>query len=369
MKKKRVANEKKRMKLAVFVDTLEQLGGVERMIFMLNRHFDIDVYTGVYLPDKTFPELRKIRVHQITRGKAIIPEFQHLANRRAFRRLRLKKRYDHFISFGGASLLIAKHHRPNTFYCNAPIRWLYDLREHEARRLPFLKRLAFYGFSYFIRRDDQAALHSIERIVTNSENVSRRIRKYYGREPDRVIHPPTNLHDFRFKEHGDFFLSTERVDPINRVDIVVRAFQQMPEKRLVITSGGTDLPKIRKMAEGYPNIEVKGWVSEKELYELYATCLAGITMEREADYSMIPNEFNAAGKPCFCSREGGLPETIIEGKTGYFVDPPVTSEKVKKLIESIPRKKLTAMKSACIKNAEKVSEEHFIKNLKEVMNT
>ena len=53
------------------------------------------------------------------------------------------------------------------------------------------------------------------------------------------------------------------IDPLKRVDLVVKAFLDMPEKKLKVVSGGAGMPKIKKLAQGAKNVQMLGWVDEK----------------------------------------------------------------------------------------------------------
>ena len=63
-------------------------------------------------------------------------------------------------------------------------------------------------------------------------------------------------------------MSTARLEPLKRVDLIVEAFKQMPNEKLVVTSGGSQLDNLKKLAGDTPNIEFTGWVTEERLAEL-----------------------------------------------------------------------------------------------------
>ena len=98
------------------------------------------------------------------------------------------------------------------------------------------------------------------------------------------------------------------------MDLIVKAFKKMPDKRLVVVSGGADMPGIKQIAEESPNIEVLGWISEARLCDLMGRCIATIYIPRDEDFGISPVESMAAGKPVIGVQEGGLLETVGGGE-------------------------------------------------------
>ena len=152
-------------------------------------------------------------------------------------------------------------------------------------------------------------------IVTISETVRKRFKRFLGYD-SVVIYPPCETERFQWIEEGNFYLSTARLDPMKRVDLIVKAFKKMPDKRLVVVSGGADMPRIKQIAEESPNIEVLGWISEAQLCDLMGRCIATIYIPRDEDFGISPVESMAAGKPVIGVQEGGLLETVGGGRAG-----------------------------------------------------
>jgi glycosyltransferase involved in cell wall biosynthesis len=166
--------------------------------------------------------------------------------------------------------------------------------------------MALYRLAY------ERAVRGMDTLVTISETVRKRFRKHLGHD-SLVVYPPCETDRFQWMEEGDFYLSTARVDPLKRVGLIVKAFKEMPDKRLVVVSGGADLPGIRRIAEGSLNIEILGWVDETTLTELMGRCIATIYIPRDEDFGISPVESMAAGKPVIGVQEGALLETIGGG--------------------------------------------------------
>jgi glycosyltransferase involved in cell wall biosynthesis len=201
----------------------------------------------------------------------------------------------------------------------------------------------------------------MQRVAANSGNVRARLRRYLGLEDVHVIHPPVNTETWQWIEQGDYYLSNARLEPYKRVDRVVRAFMAMPDRKLVVTSGGSQLDALRKLADGCHNIHFTGWTSPGELRDLVGRCIATVYLARDEDFGMAPVESMAAGKPVIGVDEGGLRETIVHGDTGWLIELG-DDESVDDLIDAVRRLEpevAFAMRPACERRAQAFRGEVF----------
>ena len=217
----------------------------------------------------------------------------------------------HWAIFSGSFSLLA--HRKiagaKIFYCLTPPRLLYDQRDFMVQQVPGWQRPLLRVVMFLYRLAYERAAGRMDIIVTISETVRKRFRRFLGYD-SVVIYPPCETERFRWIEGGGFYLSTARLDPLKRVDLIVKAFKGMADKRLVVVSGGADMPKIKKIAERTSNIEVLGWVDDEKLCDLMGRCIATIYIPRDEDFGISPVESMAAGKPVIGVQEGGLLETV-----------------------------------------------------------
>jgi len=231
--------------------------------------------------------------------------------------------------FSGSFSLLA--HRKiageKIFYCLTPPRLLYDQRDFMVQQVPGWQRPLLRVVMFLYRLAYERAAGRMDIIVTISETVRKRFRRFLGYD-SVVIYPPCETERFRWIEGGGFYLSTARLDSLKRVDLIVKAFKEMPDKRLVVVSGGADMPKIKKIAEGAPNIEVLGWIGEEHLCDLMGRCIATIYIPRDEDFGISPVESMAAGKPVIGVQEGGLLETVGEDSCRRFEDRGQSAERM-----------------------------------------
>lgn len=117
-------------------------------------------------------------------------------------------------------------------YCHTPVRYAWDMKEAYLRdanlRLPGLELLVRWQLKR-LRQWDHFSASQVDHFLANSDNVARRIRKYYRREA-AVLYPPVDLTGFAFHSgpREDYYLAASRLVPYKRLDIIIEAFRAMP---------------------------------------------------------------------------------------------------------------------------------------------
>jgi len=351
------------VKVAVFYDFLQTVGGGERVALTLGKRLGADVITTEF--DPGLPARAGFEgVHVIPLGhlRPQPPTKQIQATWR-FLRARLPG-YDFYVFSGNWAPFAAKHHHPNLYYCLTPTRMFYDQRTATLARLPTFRRFAA---SLWIRGHavlDRRAVAHADRITSISENVRDRVRRYYGRESD-VIYPPVRTSRLRFQEIGDFWLSVSRLYPEKRIELQLEAFRQLPSERLVIVGGYSKGDLTEQYVAGLkppPNVTLLGEISDAELVSLYARCRGFVTTAVDEDFGLTPVEAMASGKVVLATNEGGYRETVVHGKTGYLLPP--SPEAFAGTIRQLDDAALGAMRDACVARAKEFDEEVFVAKMR-----
>jgi len=157
-----------------------------------------------------------------------------------------------------------------------------------------------------LRSWDTTSSMRIDKLCTNSNFTSRRIKKYWGRE-SKVIYGPVDVNKFDFnKNRSDYYLSVCRLVPNKRVDLLVKAFNKLGYP-LIIVGNGPEKEKIKRLAE--PNIKIMGYVNNIKVKELMEGCRAFVYAGIE-DFGITPVEAMAAGSPVIALGKGGLLDTV-----------------------------------------------------------
>ncbi|HSX41393.1 MAG TPA: glycosyltransferase [Candidatus Saccharimonadales bacterium] len=312
------------MKVAIVHDWLVSPGGAEQVVLELHKLWPkAPIYTAAYEPSK-FPEFKDADVRPTWLNKIGLAKRKHqlfsIPRAWAFKGLDLSE-YDVVISSSSAESKYVKT-GPNTLhicYCHTPIRYYWSDFDWYRQHPPFgkLNWLASLILPFIIgplRRMDYKAAQKIDLYVANSENVRKRIKKYYNRDAV-VIYPPVATGKFKVKrEPQDFYLIVGRQVAYKRLDLAVDAFNDL-ELPLKVAGAGEEIGRQRSRSKS--NIEYLGRVNDEELAVLYAQAKAFI-FPPEEDFGIVPVEAQSAGCPVVAYGKGGALETVVDGETGVF---------------------------------------------------
>ena len=269
------------------------------------------------------------------------------------------------------------------YYCHTPPRYIFDLRERYLEKIPrFL-----HAFAHMIldRKAEKykKLLANMDVIITNSETVQKRLYDFTGYESE-IIYPPTDTDKFKIvngelwtteQEKSEiyhlpftiknYFLSFARLSPPKRVDLIVDAFLDMPEKNLVFTYGKNDPMREDIFAKicNSKNIKAIESPTDDELIHLIQWATATIYIPVEEDFGMSPVESMACGTPVIGAREGWLLETIIEWETGLLIE--VNKENLKTAIRKMTPAYAESLCAKCVERAGEFSLEKFDSKIRE----
>ncbi|MBP9719514.1 MAG: glycosyltransferase, partial [Candidatus Levybacteria bacterium] len=222
---------------------------------------------------------------------------------------------------------------------------------------------------------DFTASQNVDQYIANSEEVQRRILKFY-RKDAVVIYPPVNnvassmnyvvskKNDTKYKLHTtDYFLAGGRLARPKHIDLIIKTANEMgiPLKVFGKAFAGYE-EELRSLARG--TIEFVGEVSDEEKIELMTNAKAYIMAAEDEDFGILPVEAMAAGCPVIAYKSGGVRETVIDGKTGIFFDE-LTVESLREVLKQFEKTKISS--DACRKRAEEFSKERFMQNIKKIL--
>ncbi|MCE8040712.1 glycosyltransferase family 4 protein [Halomonas daqingensis] len=205
-------------------------------------------------------------------------------------------------------------------YCHSPIRYAWDLQHQYLREAGLTKGPKSWLARWFLHKMrlwDLRTTNGVDHFVANSDYISRRIKKVYGRSAT-TIYPNVAVEDFSVVEAKEnFYVTASRLVPYKKVDLIVRAFATMPDKQLVVIGDGPQMGKVRAAAT--PNIQVLGYQPFDVLKDHMARAKAFV-FAAEEDFGIIPVEAQACGTPVIAYGKGGARETVVSGETGVFFD-------------------------------------------------
>ncbi len=251
------------------------------------------------------------------------------------------------------------------YYCHTPPRYAFDLRAAYAQRCPLwlrpLLNICVVVYRWLYKR----ALQKMDVIISNSETVRQRLLEHLGLN-SIVIHPPIATEKFGWQGDEGYFISSARLEPRKRVNRIIEAFRWMPQHKLVVLSGGSQLEILKQQAAGCDNISFTGWQTNKKIARIIGRARAALYLAADEDFGMSPVEAMAAGKPVIGVCAGGLRETIIE-QTGWLLSPDPTIAEITAAVENVTATCAAAMRAACEARAAEFSETVFIEKMRGIV--
>jgi glycosyltransferase involved in cell wall biosynthesis len=152
------------------------------------------------------------------------------------------------------------------YYAHSISRHLFDQRDQYIAKVPIIIRPFFRAFSVFLRWLYMKEISKIDTIFVNSKTNQKRISDWLGRDDAIVIYPSVDTNKFNIFDkntisqiiaielipiiYKDYYISFSRLTHAKRIDTIIRAFQQLPDKNIVILYGENDSQKDEFMKMG-----------------------------------------------------------------------------------------------------------------------
>ena len=252
---------------------------------------------------------------------------------------------------------------------------------------------------------DYAAAQRVDFFIANSQEVKKRIQKYYNRD-SVVIYPPIDTEFWFGARHpgpfsqtegrpergqtgGEFgavsgrrgnlpqnniasdapamakqgyFLLAGRLQAHKRNDLIIEIFNELG-LRLHVVGTGRQEQYLKSIAR--PNITFYGRVSDEELRTQYQEAQGFIYPQIE-DAGLMPLEAAACGTATIGIAKGGSLETIVPGVTGELFED-YNKEKIKQIILAWNPEKYSA--DGLRRHAEKFSKKKFTDEILKFINS
>ena len=360
------------MKVAIVQEWLVTVGGSDKVVKAILDVFpDADIYTLVAkkeVCDELGIPWEKVHTSFIQKmplgtkkHRAYLPLFPFAIEQFDLRGYDVVISSSHCVAKG----VLTKADQLHICYCHSPIRYCWDMYNEylEESHLDkgfksWLVRLMLHP----IRQFDAIAGSRVDYYISNSDYVGQRIRKTYRRKAT-TIHPNIDISNFELcNDKQEYYLASSRLVAYKKIDTIIEAFNQMPDKKLVVIGGGPNLEAYRKLANA--NVTVMGYQPFDVLKDKMQRAKAFVFAADE-DFGMIPIEAQSCGTPVIAYGHGGSLETVNGGKTGLFFD----EQTPEAIVEAVNR--FEAMGSQpfapadCRQWAEGFSEERFKREVKE----
>lgn len=265
--------------------------------------------------------------------------------------------------------VLTRPDQPHLCYVHSPIRYAWDEQFSylQQGRLGYgPKGLIFRYFLHKIRNWDTRTAHGPDLMLANSNYVRGRIKRIYGRDA-RVVFPPVGMHELEYSEHkDDYYITASFLAPYKRTDLVIKAFNEMPQRRLKVVGDGQQSAHLRALAG--PNIEFAGFLPRRDYVKAVAQAQALVFAGCE-DFGIALAEAQACGTPLIAFERGGANDIVLplgeaSRPTGILFDRQ-TVDCVKQAVAHFEAKRAAITPRACQENAQRFSMGRFRREIAE----
>ena len=310
------------------------------------------VFTSHYDVANTFEEFGGFRVVQV--GNVSVQRDLGAVLKAAIRIISMRLPLEEFDAYavwcdGLGTLTTFRNSRLPTFcICSTPLRAVYDpvyARDALRNRRP-LARLAYRLFKRSFHFVDRLAWSRFDGIVATSLEVKERIvrnRLYPDNNRMVLYHPGIDVGDApKQVSYEPFLLVPGRISWTKNIELAIDAFLNsgLPAPWRLVVAGFVDqksrryLEELKQRAGMNLRIEFVVSPSDNELNRLYETAYAVLFTPLNEDWGMAVLEGMLRSKPVIANASGGPKESVIDGATGWLLEPEVRQWSA--LLRSLP---------------------------------
>lgn len=354
-------------RVAFVQDHLVQRGGAERgLLSMLKAAPTAEIVTPFYVPEHCYPEFRSCRIRTSPLNRLGPVRRRHRMTLPAMPVIMSGLTVDADVVICGTSGWAqgVRTSGRKVLYFYALTRWLYE-QEAYLKGAGRGTRLAAKGLAPVLERWDRRTVASGDRFITEGTVMQRRLREIYGIDAEVIPLPNTLDVGAERREvvglEPGFHLCASRLMPYKNVDVLVAAFADLPQERLVVAGDGPMLERLRQTAT--PNVTFLGRCDDDVLRWLYGACRAVITAAIEP-FGLTPVEGAAFAKPTVALKDGGFVDTVVDGHTGVHFDA-AEPELVRRAVERAAAMRFD--EAAILEHSEQYAEDLFVQRVADVI--
>lgn len=262
--------------------------------------------------------------------------------------------------------VLTRPDQPHVCYVHSPVRYAWDEQFSylgEGRLGYGPKGLLFRHMLHNLRIWDTRTAHGPDVMLANSRYVRDRIRRIYGRDA-QVVHPPVPMDNSGsefISKKDDYYVTASFLAPYKRTDLVIRAFNDMPSRKLLVVGDGQQARSLRSLVTGH-NIEFAGYLPRHDYVAAVGQARALLFAGCE-DFGIAMAEAQAYGTPVIAFDRGGARDIVqplgsASAPTGLLFKQQ-TVEAVRVAVEQFECREREISPAACRLNAVRFSPERF----------
>jgi len=188
---------------------------------------------------------------------------------------------------------------------------------------------------------DKKLVSYADYILVNSDFIKNQCKKTYGISKTEIIYPGIDLSEFPIEpvKKQNYFLCVSRLLKSKKIDQAIKSVFLMKQNgvliKLIIIGDGEEKRNLILQSEQLnltENVIFTGKIDRELLISYYAGALCLVFPSVDESFGLVPIEAQAAWTPVIATKSGGPMETIVNGESGFLIQPDSSDELVEKLL-------------------------------------
>ncbi|HQD27165.1 MAG TPA: glycosyltransferase family 4 protein [Methanoculleus thermophilus] len=235
-----------------------------------------------------------------------------------------------------------KKHNPEIpciWFCHEPSAFVHERKVIDG--LPNPMRFLARSSNPLVKVIDTNLVSYVDYALVNSKYTAERYKKIYGVSETEVVYPGVDISEFptRPAEKEDYILCVSRLTKFKRIELVLDAISLLKQKgiskKLVIVGDGEEKENLMEQSQKLDltgTVTFTGKLNRDLLISYYARAQCVVFPSVDEPFGIVPIEAQAAWTPVIATRSGGPKESVIDGETGFLVEPNSADELAEKIL-------------------------------------
>ena len=224
-----------------------------------------------------------------------------------------------------------KKHKPEIpciWYVHDPSVFIHDRRWIDG--LPNPMRFFARASNPLMKVIDTNLVSHADYALVNSKYTAEQYREIYGVLETEIVYPGVDISEFPAHpiEKDDYILCVSRLTKFKQIDLVLDALSLLEQKgiskKLVIVGDGEEKENLMKQCQKLGLVDTvtfTGKVNRDLLISYYARAQCVVFPSVGEPFGIVPIEAQAAWTPVIATKSGGPMESVVDGETGFLVEP------------------------------------------------
>jgi glycosyltransferase involved in cell wall biosynthesis len=179
------------------------------------------------------------------------------------------------------------------------------------------------------RSVDIETVRGYGKVIGNSSFLAKFLERiYHLKERPRVVYPAADplleqlAREIQVPEEN-YMAVIGSLIPMKNVETVIRAAANVKSARIMLIGEGQEMSNLKDLGSKLDvPLEFRGTVNrEEDLARAYAACKFLVHLSLYEPFGLTPVEAGLFSKPSIVTNHGGPSEVVVDGVTGFVVDP------------------------------------------------